>query len=150
MGFVFEELSKDKGQELCEKYHLTLPLGSNPPVVPTKWAVDKTANAFLTSLGGDGRYGDDSGIPNFLVFVWNDQQVFIKRFEDYQPSQEKQVIWYVQHIAAPASLVDNEEELNGLIKEALLAYGSGGGKLREDATEFKQYAKVSFFNDASW
>lgn len=121
MGFVYEEISEQKGQELYDKYHFTQTAGV--PVIPRQWLADEKRDAYLIPVRpfpGAIRH-DLVDMPGVFNLILNDEPIKIEGYH-LGNETERTIKIYIKGVGIPQSLAGKESEIIELAKEAVMAY----------------------------
>ena len=122
MGFVYEEISAEKGEELFNKYHFMQM--KDTPVKPDRWVIDTERNAFLVgerAQRDDGSRIEDVYEPARALMIWN-EPIEIEYFDIIDPhSGDKYFVdIYIKAIRVREQLGNRKDEVFTLVKDAIL------------------------------
>ena len=130
MSFVKKELTKEKAQELIDKYHIASPWPSD--VSDTLRGLMKSVHSkdalfgvilipFGSVINGNGMVHDPDGLDGVGVLIWQDNVIRIDYYEDLMEAR-REVLVVATKIIAPDKLKGRDEEIIKLLGDAIIAY----------------------------
>lgn len=132
MGFINEKIQGDECLLRFREMQLIEPL-SGKEAQPWKWTIDREAGDVLVSLGGDG--SEYAEIPEFFTLSISNAQISFRGRWSGKYSHEsradgvyevfEELIWKVESVCIPASLISKSDYVLSVIRESLAKYGVG-------------------------
>ena len=149
MAFVNEEITEEMDIELLNSFNFKNPV-TNKPLRLWKWTIDRERDAFLVGLGGVGYY--DSEIPMFHALVWEKNVIILETYseEHGKYSSGIEVRWKISKIKAPEILIQDQQTIINLIKDAFDAKGVGYERDCVISVNFDYIAKPSFVKEVHY
>lgn len=142
MAFVNEKIpSSDR--EWFNSFQLKDPF-TRKLLESRSWTIDRERNAFLVGLGGQGIY--DSDIPMYYALIWNNNIIYMDTFSagNGNVSSGIEMFWKITKIEAPGNLLQDQDEMMALIKEAFDAKGFAGRRDCVTSVHFDYIATPGF------
>lgn len=130
MSFINEKLTKEKAQELIDKYHIASPWPSD--VSDTLRGLMKSVHSkdalfgvilipFGSVINGNGMVHDPEGADGVGVLIWQDNVIRVDYYEVFMEAQREMIV-VATRIIAPNELKGKDEEIIKLLGDAITTY----------------------------